>query len=482
MKFTLITYVEMISALLKIYCFLSLIYFLGLLKGLILIILYIMGSDWILKRVGLERLTTTDLLLLGKEVIERFNCCCIFYIENEFKAEEIKAMLVKGLSLHKKMNKKLIQILYLNFWQDIPQEEIQKGVRIVNQVFSSKDELINYAKSEADNHVNIFDGLPYDFQVLKCEKGGAVFFKVDHSLSDGLGMNLFTATLSDGYCLDYLPTLLKCNKRENFVVNFLRNFCTLLVFPYYSAKVMINNQSMVSEPNPLSRKGENNGDTEIVFSDVFDFTKLHAISKGLNITFNDLCLAVIGAAFNKYSLQFPERNYNYKKLVCAIPVGLKNPPTCVQEVQVSNDITGTLISLKRITDPLKEYKAITEETKKLKNAYMLYSLRYFSFIMDEFLPLSVSKKVCQTLSTNIDLAISNLPGPAKQISYLNNPITDIIPMISIGFNKCFIIIGTYNNRLRLSITLDKGLKLDKDKLVEAINNEFENIIINYKNN
>jgi hypothetical protein len=53
-------------------------------------------------------------------------------------------------------------------------------------------------------------------------------------------------------------------------------------------------------------------------------------------------------------------------------------------------------------------------------------------------------------------------------------------MISIGFNKSFIILGTYfNNRLRLSFSLDKGLKIDYDKLVDFVNKEFE-YIINYK--
>jgi hypothetical protein len=65
------------------------------------------------------------------------------------------------------MNKKLIQILFTYFWQDISAEECKNFVRIPGKTFDSRKDIINYAKSEVDNHVDIFESLPYDFQVFK---------------------------------------------------------------------------------------------------------------------------------------------------------------------------------------------------------------------------------------------------------------------------------------------------------------------------
>jgi NRPS condensation-like uncharacterized protein len=448
---------------------------LGVVKGLISIFIYYYTSYFILRLIGLEKINTNEILLLGTKPSEKFNCCCLFFIENDFDPERIKDMLIKGLSSNSRMNKKLIQILFMYFWQDIPVEECKSFVRIPSKTFDSREDIINYARSEVDNHVDIFESLPYDFQVLRYSNGGAVFFKVDHMLSDGLGMALFSATLADDYSLDCLPTLLKLSRKENIVLKVFKEAFNLITFPYFAGKLVMSRKFYISEPNPFSRKEEGSGNTYITFSNVFDFKALHRINRKLGITFNDLCLAILSSAFHKYSQQNP--TYNYTKLVCAVPIGLKNPPRCTKEVQVSNDITGTLLSLKRISDPLTEYHYIAEEVSRtVKNNYNISSWLYISTIMDLFFPAALSKAFCHSVADNVDIAVSNLPGPSKEISYDGNRIKDIIPMISIGFNKCFIILGTYNNRLRLSFSIDKGLKIDYDKLIDLVNKEFEYII------
>jgi NRPS condensation-like uncharacterized protein len=467
---------ELILCCLKIYICVKMLLVLGWLKGITSILIYNYTSYFVLKLIGLEKINTNEILLLGTKPTEKFNCCCLFFIDNDFDVLKIKELLLQGLRKNAKMNKKLIQVLFMYFWQEV-KDEYRNGVKVVSQVFNSREEIVEYAKCEVDNHIDLLEGLPYEFQILRYSNGGAVFFKVDHMLSDGLGMALFTTTLADGYSLDCLPTLLKINRKESKILKIIKESINLVTFPYYTIKLTLSRNILIPEPNPFSRKYECSGNTHIIFSDVFDFQKLHHVNRQLGITFNDLCLAIISAAFNKYSQQFPKRQFNYSKLVCAVPVGLKCPPRNTKEVQVSNDITGTLLSLKRISDPLTEYQFIAEEVNKtVKNNYNTSAWLYISTIADLFFPSILSKKLCSMVADTVDIAVSNLPGPSKEIAYEGNPIKDIIPMISIGFNKCFIILGTYNNRLRLSISIDKGLKIDYDKLIDCVNKEFEYII------
>jgi hypothetical protein len=71
--------------------------------------------------------------------------------------------------------------------------------------------------------------------------------------------------------------------------------------------------------------------------------------------------------------------------------------------------------------------------------------------------------------------VSNLPGPVKEISYCGNSVEDILPIMSLGIGKAFVILGTYNNKIRIVINVDKAIEIDLKLLVQYMEEEMINI-------
>lgn len=356
-------------------------------------------------------------------------------------------------------------------------EEAEKRVRFIKEEFENKEEIINYARKEVDKHINVYEELAYDFQILsyKNNQGGAVFFKLDHSLSDGLGMVTFTMTLCDDYTEDILPTVLKLNKTYPLYIRVLMEMLDFILFPYYSVRLLVNGQVHASQKNPFKRTGPPSGQTNFAYTKLYPFDHLHKINRKLDITFNDLILSIISSSISKYcKTYYPDREYIYDKLICAIPIGLKNIPKCVEEVKISNDILGAITVLRRIDDPLKEFGLIAQETRRtVRNGSNIKAWKYLAFLLNQFVPAFAQKSLSENVGMNVDLGVSNLPGPTEQISYQGSKVEDIIPMMSLGFGKAFIIVGTYNNTVRLNICVDKGLDIDLNPLIKIMESEFE---------
>jgi len=51
-------------------------------------------------------------------------------------------------------------------------------------------------------------------------------------------------------------------------------------------------------------------------------------------------------------------------------------------------------------------------------------------IIKPFLPNHTQKKISEFVAKNVDLAISNLPGPIKPIYYMGCKVTDFVPVIA----------------------------------------------------
>lgn len=466
------TQVEILLSIFKLVIIYHIFANFGLLKGIITIAAIIMLNRYILRLFGLEKLHLNDVLALGFKDSEKFNCLCLFTFET-FDSEAVKSILLKGIAKHPKFRKRLVSLIYLFFWKDI--QDVSPGIRIINKRFATKDDLISYFKSECNVYIDMMNSLPYDIQIINYgERSGGVLFKVDHSFSDGLGMDLFTAVLSDNYDQSVLPSLLKMGNNISIGNKILLEVLNFITFPYYSAKLCLSSKYLKSQSDSLfKRDGGSSGETNVGFSKIYSFKTFHDLSKSLGISFNDICLSILSAAISKYS----HNKYNYSHLVCAVPIGIKNTPNRITDVQVSNDILGSLFKLYRIDDPKTQYKLICNETREtVKNYYNIGAWKYFSFLCDEFMPYELAKKLFDNLSQNVDLTISNLPGPTKAIYFSGYEVKDIFPLMSVGTNKCFIIIGTYNDRLRITVSVDRMLGINTEELINCINNEFDTII------
>lgn len=466
---------------LKFYAYLRIFVNYGFLVGLIILYVYDILSKYILNKFfHLHKLCTEELFLLGFSKSERTNMICAFFFEKNFNSIEIKDLLInKGIKMNEKLRRKIVRKYGIYFWEDVDMQTAERSVKIINNVFESKDDIVDYIRKEIDNHVDILNNVPYEFQIIpyKNKEGGAILFKLDHVLSDGLGIVSFTITLADNFNESLMPDILKKLKIP-FHLELAAFLINLFLFPYYSSKLLLNGIINKLEDTPFSSLDKQSGVTSFAFTKNFDFKTLHKINKKLNITFNDLMLAIMSSAINRYVNDFfPDRKYSYKKLNVAIPIGVKNTPKSTSEVQMQIDILGAITVLKRIDDPLKYYDLISKETRyTIKNHYNTSASRYLFSLCNQFLPYSIHRKMVKHVANTVDLSISNLPGPRREMSYCNSKLEEIIPFISMGIGKAFIIIGTYNGKVRIITNVDAALKINVEMLTKYIEDEINTVI------
>jgi hypothetical protein len=361
-------YIELAVYLGKLLFCVKVLNYFGIIYGIMGIILFFTIKDFIFTKIfNLEKLNTNELLLLGFNNKDRCNMICIFFFKNKIDHVRLQERFIeKGIKQNRKLRTRLVKFLGSYYWKEVDINQAIKRVRILDNIFTSKEDVINYARREIDNHIDILREIPYEFQIMNYNDGGAILYKLDHAMSDGLGMVTFTLTQADNFDESFIPNILKQRNSIPFYYKFFLHIVEIFTFPYYAVKLLANHRIHESELNPFTRNCPPSGESVFDFTKQFDFNKIHKMNKKLNITFNDLMLGIISTAMNKYGEKY---KLPYKKQICAIPVGIKNIPKDASEVSFKNEILGAIAELKRISDPIKDSHLISEETKKtVKNS------------------------------------------------------------------------------------------------------------------
>ena len=161
--------IETVQCIFKLCLNIKIILEFGLFQGILLISICIILQKYILKFFfNLEKLSTNDLLFLGFKNSDRSNLMCLFFFENKINIEAIKERFIeKGIKQNKKFTKRLVKRFYSFYWEDVNIQESINRVRIVKETYVSRADIIEYSRKELNNHLNIIEELPFEFQLLK---------------------------------------------------------------------------------------------------------------------------------------------------------------------------------------------------------------------------------------------------------------------------------------------------------------------------
>ena len=127
-----------------------------------------------------------------------------YLILEDFKPDEWRNLIMKkGIDAFPKLRKVLVKILGYYYWKDVKASLAYKNLKIMDDIklnslkdicdYSIKEHAIYYKENE----------IPYEFHFIRYgDKGGIIFVKFDHALSDGIGFLGFLMALSDNYSAD----------------------------------------------------------------------------------------------------------------------------------------------------------------------------------------------------------------------------------------------------------------------------------------
>jgi len=398
-----------------------------------------------------------------------------YFVLESFNEEKIKNMIIeKAIKKFKRLRMKMTFSLGGFYWEESTIEEAIKQIKIMPELnLQNNEDLQNYSLK---HHAIPFklNEFPFEFHLIRHGKEKAILFlKFDHILGDGIGLLGLLIAMADNYSLALYPKL-----HELSLVTKLLVYITL---PYYYLKGIIASAKLYYEKTPF-RVGEDLKRSNVkscAMSKNFEFDSFYKICKQHKMTFNDLIMAILAKAakltFQKYT---PEGNFETKELVLSQTVSLRPMPESLETHKIINDVSAIPFTLKLIDDPIKERKIIQKSLDKspfeaiaLLKMLGLIKLLIPSFLLNAFMLRSMD---------NLDIAVSNVPGPRKELYFAGIKATDLVIMPTANCMNFMVMVYSYNEKFQFTAISDTATQVTPKSFIKFIENEVEDIISNYK--
>jgi hypothetical protein len=219
------------------------------------------------------------------------------------------------------------------------------------------------------------------------------------------------------------------------------------------------------------------GESLIVFSKVHDIDKLAPLRKELQISFNDIVMCVLSKAFNRASQKFGDKYKNKKDFRALIPVGRKEVPRNISDIRLNNEVSTLFIRIPLIDDIRTEHKKVTKVLHgSIKNSGYSSAGCIFAALAVEFLPRSIQEPLADFFTDNIDMTVSNMPGPSVPLFYSGYKCKGITPMTTTSRLRAFVPVYSYNKQFRFLMSVDKDSKIDNKEFLKIVDEEIENLM------
>lgn len=226
------------------------IYQIGFFKGCLIFFITTRAYTFIMKHLfKYERFSTIDALLVNEpHSVFNMNVGAVFTVESLSNVENIKNSIIS--KLFKKVPKLSSKVVFLlgEYFFDCskhPQYKEEDYLKQFKELELSRSEIKSYYENELSKHMNIFDNFGIEFHLIKfkndnkmsdCEidknANGVIFMKINHMLSDGLGVVNLIGFMDDHYSVNKFPRFLK-REKHGFLNNFIQEiYLTFLAFTY----------------------------------------------------------------------------------------------------------------------------------------------------------------------------------------------------------------------------------------------------------
>ena len=164
-------------------------------------------------------------------------------------------------------------------------------------------------------------------------------------------------------------------------------------------------------------------------------------------------------------------------LVICYPINMKPLPKSLEEVNITNNTTGTGVIIKLIDDVFTESKYISKQLGGfLRNPHYANALQWSTDRMFSHLPFNTARSLIHDAYKAYDITMSNVPGPKVNLIYAGSKVEDLIAIFTTGFTHVFLMVMSYGGSFKFNLTYDSSLGLDPNVFMSFIHDEMENII------
>lgn len=463
----------------KTFVLFYLIYQLGFLKGSIFFFLlsktYTFLMNFIFK---FERCSFTDMMFVNDaNSVFNMNVGAIFNLETLNNVENIKHILISKLFKKiPKLSSKVVFYLGEYFFDNskkYTEEELKKQFK---EIELSRTELKSYCEIEMSKNIDIFNEIGLEFHIIRYKKDGkksicqidqnsegAILMKLNHMISDGMGVVNMIGFIDDHFSINKFPRLLR-REKVGFLKNLLNEiYLFILAFTY--GFFIFFEVAKEGKPELFSStevNGENFDNRNMVLSNLIsiDLNELKEYSKKEKISINEI---VVDSIYRAMFINYP----NAKKISGMIPINYNALVENINNFHIKNSSSGIRFT---VDSPYNEVNTRNKIRKFVKSNIILSKTfkSIFKFI-SEILSIRYIYPIKKETAT--DICISNVPCQEDYMSIGGNKILDTFP---VGEPNTFLyefLIGSYAGKLYISFSTKKKFGGNIDKIIKDINEE-----------
>ena len=461
--------IECLANITKIYFFFKIFSYIGIIYGIpFLYIIFSLYRLFMKKVFGLEYLSF-DKSLIGYCSRDQYNINLVMFFNGNFQSDLIKKAIEERLIYQiPKLHSRVIYTFFNYYWKEFPKNEAKKQIYFVQ--LNSKEDVEKYIEKHLNYRINTLKSFPFEIRIIefkeKKDATGAIHFKFDHILSDGLGLLSLCFCLCDNYSPEIYPKILKVK----YSYSFFREMIDLFLFPilsFYALYIVITSSNEKTEYKPMYNY-HHYGIARYKMSKWYSLDLMRKLRNKYKVSFNT-CVVGILLKSQKDLLQ------NVNSLNIIIPCGHTTLPSSVKDVKLKNLAQGFMMCLPCIND----FKALPNIQKIINSHIFNTSITSIPIltlkILSKFLPAKILNIIGNNIIFKADMLISNVPGPESKLKICGCEMTDFYPIVSPGRMKAFITISSFNKRFRYVVSFDKSVKYSLDDLMGEINKIMNNV-------
>lgn len=413
----------------------------------------------------IEYLSYFDKFYVHVDLSNSFNIGTVLVIEN-FNADKVK---LKVEELFHKIPKLCAsaRVAFTEYCWNTPRVSLLNIVEL-DAIIAKRIRIVSIQESEFDQFVEKEANIPLDPFITPFEfiiisftdnpSKGALYNKTDHCASDGLGIVSMLGFLDDEFSLDKYPSILR--KSIPFHVNLLWTLKDYLIaFTYGCLVVLFTSATIKSIYNGFGRKVTTKKGRFLKGKTIL-LSEIKEASKKLKLTINEIYIAAFFSTLKELSP-------SSKKISLLIPMGFSSLPESTDKIQLYNQVSGFLGTVRLIDDVIKDTKIIKEDIRCLiTSTYKISAYRILSYLSFGFINTRLLKFFVD--SANIDCVITNVPGQEKQIKIGGGNLVSCFTACCPSTVKAFLAVGSYNGNVHMSIGVDENQELTPKQIMDLM--------------
>jgi WS/DGAT/MGAT family acyltransferase len=224
-----------------------------------------------------------------------------------------------------------------------------------------------------------------------------------------------------------------------------------------------------SDPETIF-KGPLNEKKVAAWSDPISLEKVKEIRQVTASTVNDVLLAALSGALNRY-LKGKHEQTQSLEISAAVPVNLRRPQDAGK---LGNQFGLVFLTLPvGIDDPLDRVFEVKRRMDEIKNSPdAIVALGMLKSV--GLAPAEVQKTIVNVLGTKITAVMTNVPGPLEPLFLAGHQINSMMFWVPCsGRAGMGISILSYAGEVRLGVATDFGLIPDPDQIIHGFYEEFD---------